>query len=452
MSTRGEKMVKMVLNKHQNAWIQTESESDSDPFENLSDEDPEYIPSKDSDNSDGDESMYLNKEVSSDIETDNYESEKEIVSTRGEPNPRGITKPPNGAKTRFGPKPRRGPKTRDRPKIQRGYRSQGSITTNRTVEEAEYIPAVENNMQDNEDIDEVNQEQMLGYGHLHGQQILEENNMIEMIVEDSIGYNFHNNMPVDIVLAERTEHNQIVSNEEEHTCLRYLVCEVCANIIYLKEKARIYECSIQNLEDLSSTDTTQQWGKLKKENMVYEKPTPINGFCHMGKTYTQAALESRLDSNAEGSVLDILLSGAEGSELQLSLSNSETSNLVEVSQTNLLQLAMYHDIFSNNKLLPMFDKIMSCTIELSDNLVHFYNKEIFVNHENSINLCRATISQSGEVWRNARRMRITGTTCYNVYTYCKNKNPNWVLKSHYLTLTLRVTLQLVMEKNLKEKL
>ncbi|XP_072377695.1 uncharacterized protein [Diabrotica undecimpunctata] len=78
MSSRGEKMVKMVLNKHQNAWIQTESESDSDPFENLSDEDPEYIPSEDSDNSDGDESIYLNEEVSSDIETDNYESEKEI--------------------------------------------------------------------------------------------------------------------------------------------------------------------------------------------------------------------------------------------------------------------------------------------------------------------------------------------------------------------------------------
>ncbi|XP_072383865.1 uncharacterized protein [Diabrotica undecimpunctata] len=75
---RSEKMVEMVLNKHQNAWIQTESESDSDPFENLCDEDPEYIPSEDSDNSDGDESIYLNEEVSSDIETDNYESEKEI--------------------------------------------------------------------------------------------------------------------------------------------------------------------------------------------------------------------------------------------------------------------------------------------------------------------------------------------------------------------------------------
>lgn len=44
-----------------------------------------------------------------------------------------------------------------------------------------------------------------------------------------------------------------------------------------------------------------------------------------------------------------------------------------------------------------------------------------------VEMCIKT-KESNEMWKNERRIRITGTTCYPLYTHSKNKNPNWEKK------------------------
>ncbi|KAL7306682.1 hypothetical protein TKK_0001355 [Trichogramma kaykai] len=39
-----------------------------------------------------------------------------------------------------------------------------------------------------------------------------------------------------------------------------------------------------------------------------------------------------------------------------------------------------------------------------------------------------TINQTNNLWKNARRCRITGSVCYELFTYCSNKTPDWVKK------------------------
>lgn len=47
-------------------------------------------------------------------------------------------------------------------------------------------------------------------------------------------------------------------------------------------------------------------------------------------------------------------------------------------------------------------------------------------HSNYEQVCLETITNV-KAWQEERRYRISGSTCYNLYTYMSNKNPNWTM-------------------------
>jgi hypothetical protein len=61
-------------------------------------------------------------------------------------------------------------------------------------------------------------------------------------------------------------------------------------------------------------------------------------------------------------------------------------------------------------------------------LLEFYEKSIKVDIDQSIKINQLTSSQNSSIWKNERRLRITASVCYELFTYAKNKSPDWKRK------------------------
>ena len=58
----------------------------------------------------------------------------------------------------------------------------------------------------------------------------------------------------------------------------------------------------------------------------------------------------------------------------------------------------------------------------------FYCEKVEITKEEAVNICKQTTNLKNDAWKNARKLRLTGSICYEIYTYLSNKNPNWKQK------------------------
>lgn len=57
---------------------------------------------------------------------------------------------------------------------------------------------------------------------------------------------------------------------------------------------------------------------------------------------------------------------------------------------------------------------------------NFYSSQVVCDTRRSVMICLETVTQSSnEKWKFERRKRITASQCYGLFTYAKNKNPDW---------------------------
>lgn len=65
---------------------------------------------------------------------------------------------------------------------------------------------------------------------------------------------------------------------------------------------------------------------------------------------------------------------------------------------------------------------------MSDEIHSFYLRSIAVGVDAAISIERETRSQNGSRWHMERQKRITASTARPIFTYAKNKSPNWSQK------------------------
>ncbi|KFM68002.1 hypothetical protein X975_16881, partial [Stegodyphus mimosarum] len=70
----------------------------------------------------------------------------------------------------------------------------------------------------------------------------------------------------------------------------------------------------------------------------------------------------------------------------------------------------------------------SVTPELDDDLAAYYIAEIKTDVDKAISLAQETLGQNNDIWMRERRKRFTGSICYELFTYSKNKSPSWEKK------------------------
>lgn len=68
------------------------------------------------------------------------------------------------------------------------------------------------------------------------------------------------------------------------------------------------------------------------------------------------------------------------------------------------------------------------TLELTNNCssdaIHFYKTKVEINKQESINLCYSTLTQMGPIWLTSRKLRITGTSAYKLFTFFRGSLQN----------------------------
>lgn len=76
----------------------------------------------------------------------------------------------------------------------------------------------------------------------------------------------------------------------------------------------------------------------------------------------------------------------------------------------------------------MFTKnlaVAKCPFFLCESDRLYYEKCVVVNQKEAVFLCSQTTGQACDLWSEERHKRITGSKCYQLFTYSRNKNPDW---------------------------
>lgn len=72
---------------------------------------------------------------------------------------------------------------------------------------------------------------------------------------------------------------------------------------------------------------------------------------------------------------------------------------------------------------------MQLTLEfLSDDLKQCFESCVLTDCLKSLSIHNKTLAQNNFYWKQERRLRITASQCYSLFTYTKNKNPDWEKK------------------------
>lgn len=65
--------------------------------------------------------------------------------------------------------------------------------------------------------------------------------------------------------------------------------------------------------------------------------------------------------------------------------------------------------------------------------IRFYNEMVCVDIQKAVQIFNETKSQNNFIWQQQRKIRITASDCYSLFTYNSNENPDWPkkIKNYY---------------------
>ena len=162
------------------------------------------------------------------------------------------------------------------------------------------------------------------------------------------------------------------------------------------------------LDDLSSTDVTQAWGKLK--DPAWYAPTPMRDFCHVEEN-PQSARYPPLNPEEISSVKRMLMAAAPSSALAMHQKRRRQDTSVREQAVSP---------FVGQVIARAGGPVMASVPPgvFSD---PFYLERVAVTVKDCERLCSVTMEQShSQEWKQARSVRITASNCYQLYTYAGN--------------------------------
>ncbi|CAN8014222.1 unnamed protein product [Ixodes persulcatus] len=199
----------------------------------------------------------------------------------------------------------------------------------------------------------------------------------------------------------------------------------------------INRTGIDNLEELSSTDLTQCWGRHQTAKL-YE-PRKLSELCHV-KHQKQPSLPN-----------DLL------EEVRLELINAAPQSALALHiRGRAIENCETAPVITDKKMIDLYDHITPCSgvvdymemkcfykVTVSDSKIRlvafsmdsltpeqrlFFDTHIAVTKEAAIQLCQVTVLQNNTRWLSERRLRITGSICRGLFTFEPLDEAEWKFK------------------------
>ncbi|KAJ8685150.1 hypothetical protein QAD02_020943 [Eretmocerus hayati] len=202
----------------------------------------------------------------------------------------------------------------------------------------------------------------------------------------------------------------------------------------------------KNIENATCTDVKQKWGKLKKDVKAMYSYVPMKKHCH-GKQKDSSRVRQMITIDIKEFAFNLMVTDHPGSLLSLSLNglpNRPEAPFPLEDPDEFLDAKQCRSILSAPICLEMTEDsaLYSRVIDGSEQVITFgslseaekswYQSNVAVTLESAVDLCMKTKSQSGRIWKAARRKRMTGANAYKYITPLRypGKVVNWNDKVH----------------------
>ncbi|KAM7302213.1 uncharacterized protein ISCGN_017730 [Ixodes scapularis] len=184
--------------------------------------------------------------------------------------------------------------------------------------------------------------------------------------------------------------------------------ECCKHVV-----AVLLHCNrtgIHALEDLSCTDKECSWRKAPGK-ALYGEPVPVKAFCHV--RMLPAPLEC--STQEKGEILKLLTGACYNSALAKHRRRRRAEQSCSAPEPPSLDERYRHIIqcCEGSNVLARLAEIPAC---LPEGCSSFYEKEVVVPVDVATVMLHDTRDNKA-AWMLQRRCRVTGTTCYPLYTY-----------------------------------
>ncbi|XP_054720561.1 uncharacterized protein LOC129230183 [Uloborus diversus] len=178
---------------------------------------------------------------------------------------------------------------------------------------------------------------------------------------------------------------------------------------------------IMTLEELSSTDVECEWAVRKKDVEKCYAVVPLQDFCHVEQT---TDIVYTISDEQRSRFRRSLLSACPASAAALHVRGRRHANASFDVPTTSFQTedALLNKILARD-LIWEEQKLEA----LPEELKSYYKDNVQVSSPKAYNLAKS-VQQQSSTWLAERSHRITGSVCYELYTYTKNKAPNWEKK------------------------
>nr|XP_029712998.1 uncharacterized protein LOC115257492 [Aedes albopictus] len=190
------------------------------------------------------------------------------------------------------------------------------------------------------------------------------------------------------------------------------------------------------VEYLTCTSSRQAWGISKAEKTHLWKAKRIMDLCCVRKPSTPVEVDISKKAELLRESFRRILEVSPTSAIQKHITGRELSCPRPASgPLQNIDMNIYITEYELRDLLVDCDHLAGWDSNASsssrddlDNFKAFYEKKVVKTVAEIIKICEQTKCQDNNAWRLHRSIRVTGSSCYELFTYSKNKNPDWTKK------------------------
>ncbi|KAJ8673778.1 hypothetical protein QAD02_005040 [Eretmocerus hayati] len=236
-------------------------------------------------------------------------------------------------------------------------------------------------------------------------------------------------------------------------------------LLYLGRK------TLNSIETLGCTDIRQQWGQIKQKVDEAYSVEPFDSFCHgaqcetnymknpnmsqyIYRTLCRANPESELSLHAQCTKSSSDELEVNNNEFNCKVPNRVLKSLLSIPNTkshtrvlcNLNPVYRYPNSsasgdngilrFLKKNLWESYLEHFPMNIKTAAQAI-FYNRSVVIKKERAKEILFKIITQNNPLWHAARRLRITGSICYYMFTYMINNHDldEWIKKLETLYMS-----------------
>lgn len=181
------------------------------------------------------------------------------------------------------------------------------------------------------------------------------------------------------------------------------------------------------IETLTCTDKLQVWGKLKEGALSKFEPAALTTFCHIPKTapvYRRKVepVTDELAAEFERASLELLGNSMAAKCLKRTRKPAPAPPLPSQRRMNFINHVLQEQ---HPLILRVHELSQNMLSKCSPSQQQFYTENVVVSEVEARNIFLDSAGQNNAVWDAARYGRVTGSISYGLFTYYKNRRPNW---------------------------